>query len=93
MSYYEKNKYSISTHSFYRIKERLNMRSKTDLELNIFVNELINNSTDVIDTKKTLYVNTQINDVYLVIDKISNLVITATKISHEKQIRIIEEDK
>ncbi|WP_338982861.1 hypothetical protein [Spiroplasma endosymbiont of Othius punctulatus] len=92
MSFYEKSNYNLSTHSHYRIKERLKL-NVSDLELRGKVNEIISKSNYSWETSKTLYIQSNINDVYFVIDKVSNLIITATQISHQKQIEIIENEK
>lgn len=92
MSFYQKSEYNLSTHSYYRIKQRLNL-NVSDLELRGKVNEIISKSTYSWETRKDLYIQSNINEVYFVIDKASKLIITATKISHSKQLEILENEK
>ncbi|ATZ18763.1 hypothetical protein ESOMN_v1c03810 [Williamsoniiplasma somnilux] len=89
MGYYFKHDYNFSYHGIQRCKERLNLKDKTDFEVKDEVMKLIKKSTKSFETEYEIYLSAGNTDLYFVINKSSKLIITATNISVEKQLRMI----
>jgi len=92
MSYYYKSEYNFSDHALQRCKERLNMKNQSDSVVKKRVNELIKKSIRSFETKKEIYISAGNSDLFFVINKENNLIITCTKISVEKQLTLFDND-
>ncbi|AKU79720.1 hypothetical protein [Spiroplasma turonicum] len=93
MSYYYKHKYGLSTHAMQRIKQRLSIKENDEFLIRDIIANMIDNSNYSFQTSKTLYIKSPKNDIYFIIDILSNTIITATKISAQKQLDLINADK
>ncbi|AKX34126.1 hypothetical protein SLITO_v1c04730 [Spiroplasma litorale] len=92
MSFYYKHKYGFSTHAIHRIKQRLNLKEEDEFKLKDIIIDMIDNSSYSFQTSKTIYIKSRKNDIYFVVDIITNTIITATKISPHKQLELLEKD-
>lgn len=92
MSYYFNNPYNFSFHGLSRIKSRLKLQHLSDTELKSYCLKLINESSDVIETKSFKYVKVNKTFLYFVIKKENNLVLTISPINPAKLLTIIEEN-
>ena len=91
MSYYQKDNHVFSYHGLQRCKERLGLKDIDDFQVHQEVMKLIRNSSHFFETKNEIYIaagNTK--QLYFVINKTNNLIITCTKISVEKQLTLID---
>ncbi|WP_339020218.1 hypothetical protein [Spiroplasma endosymbiont of Atherix ibis] len=92
MSYYYKHEYNFSTHSIQRIRQRLNLENEEEFKLKEKILKLIGKSTYSFETSRNIYISTPKKDIYFVIDRVNKLIITATPISPEKQMWLLEND-
>ncbi|MDE5617729.1 MAG: hypothetical protein K2I36_02715 [Ureaplasma sp.] len=93
MSYYQKNKFSITKHALVRAKQRLpDAKDKSDLILEFHLLNLLQQigRPEFMDNHYDYYHLYQYDKKYLyvVVNRSSNLIITVTKISIEKQLNI-----
>lgn len=93
MSYYAKSKYQFSDHGLFRIKNRLKMKAISDLELKNYCSRLIETSHDVYDTEDCIYVKINGKELYFVINKNNNLIVTLRPMKPEKLLAILDKDK
>ncbi|ASP28228.1 hypothetical protein SCORR_v1c04560 [Spiroplasma corruscae] len=93
MGYYYKHKYGFSTHSIHRIKQRLNIKENDEFEIKDKIMNLIEKSEYQFETSKTIYIKIPVKNLYAVIDKKYNTIITVTDISASKQLELIDKDK
>ncbi|AVP49128.1 hypothetical protein [Williamsoniiplasma luminosum] len=89
MSYYYKHNYSFSYHGMQRVKERLNMKDVEDFKVKDEVMRLIKLSNSQFETRYDLYISAGNSQLYFVINKESNLIVTCTKVSVEKQLELM----
>ncbi|WP_027063227.1 hypothetical protein [Mesoplasma seiffertii] len=89
MSFYYKHNYVFSDHGLQRCRERLNLKSAPDYEVKEAVIKHIQNSTRSFEAGNEIYISASNTQIYFIIDRRSNLIITATKISAEKQLSIM----
>ncbi|ATZ17325.1 hypothetical protein ELUMI_v1c06030 [Williamsoniiplasma luminosum] len=89
MSYYYKHNYSFSYHGMQRVKERLNMKGVEDFKVKDEVMRLIKLSNSQFETRYDLYISAGNSQLYFVINKESNLIVTCTKVSVEKQLELM----
>lgn len=92
MSYYYNKKYRFSHHGLVRIKSRLKLDNLTDTEVINYCLNLIDLSHDVFDTKNLKYVKVNGKELYFVINKDSNLILTLSPIKPDKLLAILEND-
>ncbi|MCL8209681.1 hypothetical protein LT318_00229 [Spiroplasma sp. JKS002670] len=92
MSYYFKSKYQFSDHGLLRIKNRLKVKKMSDLELKSYCEELIDTSHEIDETKTFKYVKVNKTNLYFIINKIDNLIITLTPIKPEKLLSNLEKN-
>lgn len=92
MSYYLKNKYNFSDHGLLRIKNRLKIKEINDLELRNYCSKLIESSYEIYETKTYKYVKINETDLYFIINKIDNLIITLTPIKPGKLLANLEKN-
>ncbi len=92
MGYYFKHTYNFSDHGMQRCRERLKMKNNPEYEVKEKVMELISNSDSSFETKSDLYIKVPKSEFYFVINKASNTIITITKVSIEKQWRLMESE-
>lgn len=92
MSYYYKHNYQFSAHGIQRCRERLNLKGKDDFEVRDTVIKLIKKSNHSFETSRDLYLSAGNSNIYFVINKESNLIITATPVSAEKQWTMMNEN-
>ncbi|MGL5268281.1 MAG: hypothetical protein ACRC8P_00705 [Spiroplasma sp.] len=90
MSYYYNRKYQFSHHALTRIKSRLQLNYLSDLEVINHCLELIALSHDIIETKTWKYVKINEKNLYFVIKKSDNLVLTLSPIKPEKLLEVLE---
>ncbi|MCL8211173.1 hypothetical protein LD125_00323 [Mesoplasma sp. JKS002658] len=91
MSYYQQaSNFEYSDHGLQRVKERLKMKDKTDWEVREEVRRLVNLSTHGFEDNHYYYVGVgKSKDMFFVFSKDENVLITCTKISVEKQMKLI----
>ncbi|WP_026389791.1 hypothetical protein [[Acholeplasma] multilocale] len=92
MSYYYKHNYNFSYHGLQRCRERLNLKDAADYEVKAAVMEHIRKSTKSFEIGREIYISASNTDIYFIIDKTSNLIITATKVSAEKQLSLMSRE-
>lgn len=92
MSYYYSREYQFSYHGLIRIKNRLQLNHLTELEIINYCLKLIESSNDILETKKIKYIKINEKDLYFVVDKSSNLILTLSPIKPEKLLAILEND-
>ncbi len=92
MSYYFKSKYQFSDHGLLRIKERLNLKEINDLELKNYCIKLIEASHEIYDAKDEQYIKINGKNLYFVIKKDNNLIITLTPMKPEKLLSNLEKN-
>lgn len=90
MSYYFKNKYQFTNHGLLRIKDRLNLKTKTDLEIINYCSKLIDLSHEIYETNTMKYVKINNKNLYFVINKNGNLILTLSPIKPEKLLANLE---
>lgn len=90
MSYYARNKYQFSEHGLLRVRNRLKMKEMSDLELKSYCSKLIETSHEVYETEDFNYVKINKKELYFIIKKIDNLIITLTPIKPEKLLANLE---
>ncbi|WP_031542833.1 hypothetical protein [Mesoplasma photuris] len=89
MSYYYKHNVKFSHHGLQRIRERLNMKDVEEFKVKEEVLKHIKYSTRSFEVGNNEYIRASNTDVYFVVDKNSRLIITATKISAEKELSLL----
>lgn len=90
MSYYFKPSYNFTAHGLQRCKERLNLKDKMDYEVKEKVFELIRNSNHSFETYSDIYIRAgSKGQLYFVINKNSNVIITCSPISPAKQLSLM----
>ncbi|PPE05147.1 hypothetical protein [Williamsoniiplasma lucivorax] len=89
MSYYYKHDYNFSYHGMQRVKQRLNMKDVEDFKVKDEVIKLIKFSTNQFETEKELYISAGNTQLFFVINKQSNLIVTCTKVSVERQWKLM----
>ena len=91
MSYYQQaNNFEYSDHGLQRVKERLKMKDKNDWEVREEVRRLIRLSTYSFEDNHYDYVSVgKSRDMFFVFSKDEHVLITCTKISVEKQMKLI----
>ncbi|AOG60509.1 hypothetical protein SHELI_v1c05580 [Spiroplasma helicoides] len=92
MSYYYRHEFKFSTHAIQRIRQRLNLGNADEFKLKDKVLDIIENSTEMFETSKNIYIKTNKGNIFLVITKPDKLIITATPISPTKQLDLIENE-
>ncbi|MDQ7983116.1 MAG: hypothetical protein REH79_02715 [Spiroplasma sp.] len=92
MSYYFKKKYKFSDHGFVRIKNRLKLKDKSDLEIINYCLSLIELSHEVYETKTLKYVKVNQTDLYFIINKFDNLIITLSPIKPGKLLANLDQE-
>jgi len=93
MSYYLKSKYNFSTHGLERCKERLKMKNEPEYKVKEKVYDLIKKSIHSFEDNGTIHIAAGNSDLYFVINKANNLIITCTKISVSKQMELFDNDE
>lgn len=94
MSYYYKHDYNFSYHGLQRCKERLRLKDVEDFKVKEIVMTLIKQSTHSFETNNEIYIKAGKSHNYFIINKTSNLIITCTQVSIEKQFSLMNnEDK
>lgn len=93
MSYYQKSKFTITTHALVRARQRLpDAKDKSDLILEYHLLNLLEQvgSPEFKDNYYDYYYLYQYDKklLYVVVNRNNNLVITVTKMSVEKQLSI-----
>lgn len=92
MSYYARSKYQFSEHGLLRIKDRLKLKTISDSELKNYCIKLIEASHEVYDAEDYWYVKVNGKNLYFVIKKNNNLIITLTPIKPEKLLANLEKN-
>ncbi|UWD35279.1 hypothetical protein NX779_01420 [Mycoplasma cottewii] len=85
MSYYYRHNFSFSYHGLQRAKERLKLKDKKDYEVKEICLDHIRNSTKSFHDSRYNYISASNTNIYFVVEKNSNLIVTVTEISAEKQ--------
>lgn len=93
MSYYQRSKFSVTTHALVRAKQRLpDAKDKSDLILEYHLLNLLEQAgnPEFKDKYFDYYYLYQYNkkSLYVVVNRHSNLIVTITKMSVEKQLSI-----
>ncbi|MDP4040762.1 hypothetical protein [Mycoplasma mycoides] len=88
MSYYYRHNFSFSYHGLQRAKERLKLKDKKDYEVKEICLEHIRNSTKSFMSGNEIYISASNTNIFFVVNKQNNLIITVTEISAEKQLRM-----
>ncbi|AEM68812.1 hypothetical protein [Mycoplasma putrefaciens] len=88
MSYYYKHNFSFTYHGLQRAKERLKLQDKQDYEVKELCLKHIQSSTKSFESGSVLYISASNTNIFFVIDKKANLIITVTEISPAKQLKI-----
>lgn len=97
MGYYYQHNFIFAYHGIQRLKERLNLKKLQDYQIKEQVIKMIEDTYDIVVTSKHHYIgieNLKINGgkIYVVVDRRSNTIITATPISDSKMLSIIDND-
>lgn len=90
MSYYYNRKYRFSHHGLLRIKSRLQLNELDDVKVINYCLELISLSHDIIETTSLKYVKINGKNLYFVINKSDNLILTLSPIKPDKLLAILE---
>lgn len=85
MAYYDTNiKFKVSNHARVRIKQRLNIKSTSDLEIDIEINEILNGLKPAFSDKNCDYYKIpNYIDTYAVVSK-NKAILTVSKMSPNK---------
>lgn len=97
MGYYYQYNFIFTYHGIQRLRERLNLKKLQDYQIKEQVIKMIEDAYDIVVTSKHHYIgieNITISSgkIYVVVDKKSNTIITATPISGNKMLSIIDND-
>jgi len=92
MSYYYRNPYQFSYHGIARIRARLNLEKLNDNEMREHCLKLINKAYDIEETKSYKYIKVNNTNLYFVIKKDNNLILTISPMSPTKLLTVIEEN-
>lgn len=93
MSYYFSFPYQFTSHGLSRCRERLKLGIIDDVLVKEKVIDLINKSKFQFETKNTLYIESGFQaNLFFVINKVDNTIITCTPISIEKQMNLTFSD-
>lgn len=92
MSYYYKHQFSFSDHGFQRIKQRLGFKNLNDFEAKDKAMKLIELSMRNYEDREYYYVQAGDLDLFFVIKKSTNLILTLTPMSSEKLLKIYSND-
>lgn len=84
MSYYYTYDYKFSTHALQRIKQRLNIQHMDDFEAKAHVIKLIQNHGNEYEDQTHAYFQVAGKNLYFVIHKSDNVIVTLTPMSSEK---------
>ncbi|AXK51166.1 hypothetical protein [Spiroplasma alleghenense] len=92
MSYYFKHNYVFTDHGLQRACERLNLNKENMFEAKEHCMKLIDKSTYEFHTTNHIYIRVGKTEIFFVINKLQNLIITVTKMSVAKQLEVIDKD-
>lgn len=92
MSYYFRNPYQFSYHSIARIRTRLKLQNLNDMQLREYCLKLINDSHNIEETTNFKYIRVSKTNLYFVIKKDVNLILTISPMSAAKLLAVIEEN-
>lgn len=83
MSYYHhSNKFIVSNHARVRIKERLNIKSEFDLEIDLEINKILNGLVPTLsDANHDYYKIPKTKNMYAVVERNKNLILTIKPVS------------
>ncbi|WP_342269432.1 hypothetical protein [Spiroplasma endosymbiont of Aspidapion aeneum] len=87
--YYYKHNYVFTAHSLNRIRQRINLTNKEEFALKDEVIGLIESSVYNFESSNHLYIRYKNTNIFFVIDKLTNAIITATPISHTKMLNLL----
>ncbi|ATZ16359.1 hypothetical protein JN01_0600 [Entomoplasma freundtii] len=91
MSYYFKHSYGFTDHGLQRCRERLKLTGLPDYEVKEKIMDLIKNSNYSFESKYDLYIRAgSKGQLYFVISKDSNVIITCSPVSPEKQLSLMD---
>ncbi|AHF61407.1 hypothetical protein P344_06155 [Spiroplasma mirum ATCC 29335] len=94
MGYYYQHNFNFSYHSLQRIKERIAaFKTVDEWIIKEKIIKMIDNSTDRIETTRNFYIKLDNfkNNLYVVINKHNNLIVTVTLMSPQKLLEILNE--
>ncbi|AHF58197.1 hypothetical protein [Spiroplasma eriocheiris] len=94
MGYYYQHNFNFSYHGLQRIKERIaDFKAMDEWIIKEKIIKMIDNSTDRIETTRNFYIKLDDfkNNLYVVINKYNNLIVTVTPMSPQKLLEILNE--
>ncbi|WP_338973067.1 hypothetical protein [Spiroplasma endosymbiont of Panorpa germanica] len=92
MSYYFKHNYVFSDHGLQRACERLKLNRENTFEAKEHCMKLIDKSTYEFETSNHIYIKIAKTELFFVVNKTNNLIITVTQMSVSKQLEVIEKN-
>ncbi|WP_342276652.1 hypothetical protein [Spiroplasma endosymbiont of Nebria brevicollis] len=92
MSYYYRNPYQFSYHGVARIRTRLKLQDLTDMQVREHCLKLISESHNIEETRSYKYIRVNKTNLYFVIKKDTNLILTISPMSPTKLLKVIEEN-
>lgn len=92
MSYYYRNPYQFSYHGVTRIRSRLKLQDLNDTQVREKCLKLISESRNIEETRSYKYIRVNKTNLYFVIKKDTNLILTISPISPTKLLTVIEEN-
>lgn len=92
MSYYFKSYYSFSDHALARAKERLKLKHLSDLEITNYCLKLIESSHEIHETKNYSYINVNQTNLFFVLSKNENLIITLSPFKPDRLLGILDKN-
>ncbi|AHI53891.1 hypothetical protein SSABA_v1c04840 [Spiroplasma sabaudiense Ar-1343] len=92
MSYYFKHNYSFSDHGLQRASERLRLKDMDFFSVKEHCMKLIDNSLYQFETSRHIYIKVAKSELFFVVNKLNNLVVTVTKMSVSRQLEVIDKD-
>ena len=92
MSYYYRNPYQFSYHGVARIRNRLSLQKLNDFELRDYCLKLINEAYHIEETKSFKYIKINKTNLYFVIKKDVNIILTVSPMSATKLLAVIAEN-
>jgi len=92
MSYYFRNPYQFSYHGVGRIRSRLKLQTLNDIQIRAYCLQLINASHEIIDTRNYQYIRVNKTNLYFIIKKDNNLILTISPMAPSRLLALIEEN-
>ncbi len=91
MSYYYSHQFQFSTHGLQRIKERLNIKHMDDFQAKDHCIKLLENHGDYFEDRNFRYYQVLQKNLYFVVQKDGDVIVTLTPISPSKMLKLLEQ--